>query len=583
MFRWKYVAPRLFMLIAFCIAVYYGSNPLIRLALIQAGQSATGARVEIGEVNASLARGNLTLQKMTMADPDHPTRNLLEIGRANFDLETSMILHRKWVIRDGSIDNIVLYTDRATSGELEKEEQDPNQSSAVSDAIKKMEARGTEWLEGSLDRFETEFETELETVKLGRELADRWPQEYDAIESQSKELELQVRQIRDMIKQVREKPLEHLDKVKPLLASADKTRKDVADLRMRIQQLHEQMKSDRAALDIARRHDTEYLRQRLKLDELDGNSLSEYLLGPVWGPRVEWAVRWIQRSRQMMASESDQVAQASRGVNYLFPGIPSTADVLIRKLNLSGTGTVESQPYSFAGTIYDVTHQPRRHDKPTTVTLRSDGAIQLTARGTLDRRGELPLDQWVIDIPAWRQNGETLGKAERLAVHIAPGVARIHAEFTIHDHSLEGQVLVQQDQLELQPVMSPRYAKYLSAESLQAAVAGVRQLQAELSISGELLKPRYRLKSNLGPHLASGLNRAVKLELAAREQQLMAKAHEEVNAELDKLQEKLVADHGKILERLELGDEQMEQLRTQLMAHVGSPSDLLRRGKKLFK
>lgn len=583
MFRWKYVAPRLFLLIAFCVAVYYGSNPLIRLALIQAGQAATGARVEIGEVKASLARGNLTLHKMTMADPDHPTRNLLEIGRANFDLETSMILHRKWVIRDGAIENIVLYTDRATSGELDKEEQDPNQSSAVSDAIKKMEARGTEWLEGSLDRFETEFETELETVKLGRELADRWPQEYDSIESQSKALELQVRQIRDMIKQVREKPLEHLDKVKPLLASADKTRKDVAELRMRIQQLHEQMKSDRAALDIARRHDTEYLRQRLKLDELDGNSLSEYLLGPVWGPRVEWAVRWIQRSRQMMASESDQVAQASRGVNYLFPGIPSTADVLIRKLNLSGTGTVESQPYSFAGTIYDVTHQPRRHDKPTTVTLRSDGAIQLTARGTLDRRGELPLDQWVIDIPAWRQNGETLGKAERLAVHIAPGVARIHAEFTIHDHSLEGQVLVHQDQLELQPVMSPRYAKYLSEESLQAAVAGVRQLQAELSISGELLKPRYRLKSNLGPHLASGLNRAVKLELAAREQQLMAKAHEEVNAELDKLQEKLVADHGKILERLELGDEQMEQLRTQLMAHVGSPSDLLRRGKKLFK
>lgn len=583
MLRWKYVGPRLFLLIAFCVAVYYGANPLLRLVLIQAGQSATGARVEIGAVNASLARGNIELQQLTMADPDHPARNLLEIGRANFDLETSMILHRKWVIREGTIDKMVLYTDRETSGELEKSPDTANESSAVSDAIKKMEDRGTQWLEGSLDRFETEFDTELETVKLGRELADRWPQEYATIESQSKELELQVRQIRDMIKEVKEKPLEHLDKVKPLLASADKTRKDVADLRFRIQQLHAQMKSDRAALDIARRHDTEYLRQRLKIDELDGNSLSEYLLGPVWGPRVEWAVRWIQRSRQMMATESDQVAQASRGVNFLFPGIPSTADVLIRKLNLSGEGTANSQPYSFAGTVYDLTHQPRRHDKPTTVALRSSGAIQLTARGTLDRRGDQPLDQWVVDIPAWRQNGETLGRPERFAVNIAPGIARIHAEFTIHEDTLEGQVLVRQDQLQLQPVMSPRYTKYVSRESLQAAVEGVRQLQAELTISGNLLRPKYRLKSNLGPHLASGLNRAVKQELAAKEQQLMAKAHEEVDAELDKLQDKLVADHGKILERLEMGDEQMEQLRTQLMAHVGSPSDLLRRGKKLFK
>ncbi len=583
MLRWSYLVPRLVALLAITAAIYYGANPLIRFALVQAGQAATGAKVEIGAVNGNLLLGDLRLEQLAVADPEHPERNLLEVGRAAFTLDPRLALHRKLVIREGSLEEIVLYTERENSGALEKSEE-PTAPSAVDQVVADLESRGSQWLDQSLGQLEDDARDDLKTVQLGREYAERWPREYEAIETQAKQIEGEVRQIRDTIKQVADKPLDHLDKIKPLTESIDKARRDSTELQARVRQLHEQMKHDREALDIARQHDLEYVRQRLRLDDLDGNSLSEYLLGPVWGPRIEGGLRWLQRTREeLQQNESEQLARASRGVNVLFPGIPASADVVVQKLNLSGRGTVNALPFTFVGAAHDLTHQPRRHGTPTTIAVRTDGAIQMTARGTLDRRGDQPTDQWVVDVPAWKQNGETLGKPGKLAVQIAPGTARVHAELVIRDRELQGKITVIQDQLQLQPLVPERYAKFVSPQNLQAAVAGIQQLQAELLVSGDILKPRYELRSNLGPQLATGLNQAVRQELAAREQQLLAKADSEVKEELDKLQEKLAADHGKILERLEVGDEQMQQIRTLLTARIGSPSDLLKRGKKLLK
>jgi uncharacterized protein (TIGR03545 family) len=266
----------------------------------------------------------------------------------------------------------------------------------------------------------------------------------------------------------------------------------------------------------------------------------------------------------------------------LFPGIPSTADVLVRTLRISGKGSASGQPFTFEGAIHDLTHQPRRHDVPATIQFHTDGAIRLIAQGTLDRRQPQAVDRWTVEIPAWQQNGELLGDARKLAVKLAPGTARIHADFTIHDRTLSGTVTVDQDHLTLEPSLDSRYAKIVSPASVQAAVSGVQQLHAELHVSGELRKPHCRLSSNLGPELASGLRQAVQQELAARQQQLLDRAHQQVAGQLDRLQQDLVAQHGDILRRLEIGDEQLDQLKSQLTARLGSPAELISRGKKLL-
>lgn len=588
MVRWKYFIPRLTLLACILGGLVFGLNPLLRLAMIQGGQAALGARVEIGGVQTRVSGGELRLANLVIASPNSPLKNMLQAESAVFDVEMGSVLRRKLFIRDGHVEGLQFHTDRDTDGRLSPtdEPDEADGESGVASMLKGAGQRGEAWLNDSLGKLELEADNELETVKLSRELKARWPAEYATLETRAKQIETQSRQLRDLVKLIADEPLAHLDKVQPALASVETLRRDAVDVRQRAGQLQQQMKHDRQALKLAKDHDVAYIRERLKLDELDGDSLSEYLLGPVWSERVATAMRWIQWTRKTMPTNSlekeREAYTASRGISVVFPGYPSLPDVLIRNLRLSGTGTIEATPFTFSGTLRDLTHQPERHAEPARLDVEANGAIQLTANVVLDRRGPQAVDEIVVDLPSVRQHGQRLGKPEKLAVEISPGTARIQAHVFVRDDELSGQITLHQDQIQVKPLLAEKYAKYVTPASLATAMSGVSELNAHVLLSGTVLRPRYKLQSNLGPQISLGLNQAVRQELVVRQQQLLARANREVEDELNQLQGELVAKHGKILEQLELGDTQLDQFKKHLLSGAGSPQELISRGRKLL-
>lgn len=586
--RWKYVLPRLSVLVVVLGLLWLCLDSLLRFGIIYAGQSALGSKVEIGHVDTELTRGRFEIGEVVVAHPDSAMKNLFTAEQMEFDLEVGMALRRKLVIREGRIHGLKFHTDRTTSGKLEaKDEEDPDDDESgrgVGVVAKRLGKRGEAWLDDSIGKLEDEVENELHSVQLANELKERWPAEYDRLAQQAKQIERDARDLRDLAKLIADDPLKHLNQVQPALAGVERLRRQAVDAKRQFQSLSQQMQRDRQAIEEAKRHDIQYVRERLRLDALDGRSLSEYLLGPIWSQRVETAMTWIQRSREMMGEKAEaKRREKARGVNVLFPGIPASADVLVRKLELSGDGTVDGKPYSFGGAIFDITHQPLRHAEPTTLQLRAEGAIEMIARGMLDRRAEIPIDQFVVEFPAVTQHGQTLGDPEKLAVDLAPGVARITADIQVADNDLSGTIRLEQNDLKLVTRLPPKYAKHVSPENVQAALAGMNRLEAVVTLSGKLKRPEYQLESNLGPQLSEGLRVAVQQELTAKQQQLVERANVEINDELNALQSDLVAKHGNLLEKLELGDEQLDQIKRQLGAKIGVPDDLLGRARKLFK
>ncbi len=328
----------------------------------------------------------------------------------------------------------------------------------------------------------------------------------------------------------------------------------------------------------------QYVRERLKVPPLDGQALSDYLLGPVWGTRVQTALSWIQWLRQHAPDEAVEapVEPIVRGLTVKFPGYHSTPDVIIRQLHLSGQGTDGGHPFTFTGRLCDVTSQPRLHREPARLQIESQGAIQLRAEVTMDRRSRIARDLLVIDVPAMRQAEQVLGDPRRLAVTLAAGTVQVHAELAIVAQSIEGRIALRQQNLQLTPQLSDDYTRYLSSNSVRAALQPIQQLDTQILVSGALKRPTWRLQSNLGPQLAAGLQAAVQNELAVREQQLLAMANERAEAELAQLQQKLVQKHQGLLQQLELGDAQLDQFKRQLLARVQSPEELIGQGKKLL-
>ena len=209
------------------------------------------------------------------------------------------------------------------------------------------------------------------------------------------------------------------------------------------------------------------------------------------------------------------------------------------------------------------------------------GAVRLTAEAVLDRRQETPHDHFVVDIPSVPQPKQLLGDKDKLAIELAAGIARVRANIQVIGERIEGWISVRQDQLQPKPILSHDYAKYLNAESL-ASLSDVDQLDAQLLITGDVKRPMLRMQSTLGPQLAASLNQAMQVELDRRRQQLSVQGEQLVQKELDDLQQRLTAAHQDILKKLEVGDEQLKMIRSQLTASLGSPEQIIGRGKQLL-
>lgn len=582
MIRWSYVASRVAVTALILGVIWAMMNPLLRLGLIYTGQSATGARLDIASVRTLLTRSRIDVADIQVADPDSPMSNLAQIGHASFDVETSSVLKKRLVIREGRLSNIQFHTERENSGQIKQTEQEKSSKPGALDRFGRM---GDEWFDASVDRLEQKIEEEFVSVRLARELEDRWPQEYDRLEQESEALSVRGKRLVDEVEAMSERPLGHLDRIQQTLQEADRLRRDGLRLKTKLTQLKQQMAKDRVAIREAKEHDVRKIRQTFNFKELDASQLSEYLLGPEIHQKVSTALGWVQWSRQMMSpSDPAEATNAEdRGRDVIFPCMVNAPDLLIRKLIVDGRGTVDGKAFRFDGVVGDLTHQPRRHEQPTTFTVRTDGAIQLIAKAVLDRRGSQPTEHIVIDIPALSQAARTLGDADKLAVSVSPGKAQVRVDLKLRGDDVAGVVDFRQNDVKVTPQLKQAYSKEILAANADSAFDTIDRIHATVRLGGKIKQPSIQLQSNLGPQLAAGMNAAIQTELEARERQLTAQADAEVQRRLARFEERLMQRHGDVLKKLELGDKELSMIKHDIASRIGAPADVMDKGKELLK
>src|SRR5262245_30893427 len=106
-FRWKYVLPRVAIVAAIVAAVRFGLDPLLKYAIVAGGEAATGAKVEVGELTTSLVDGRLVIDGFAAANPQHPMRNLAAADHVQLDVDSSALLRKRLVVKNGMVSGIV--------------------------------------------------------------------------------------------------------------------------------------------------------------------------------------------------------------------------------------------------------------------------------------------------------------------------------------------------------------------------------------------------------------------------------------------------------------------------------------------
>lgn len=556
MIRWSYLWPRLLVVAVLVLAYWFGLNPLVRWAVIRAGQSITAAKVDIESARVSLARGQVTLFGLQVADPKNPMKNLLAVGQVTLDLQPSALLRGKLIVEEAQASGLRLQSDRDTSGALPAENR---QFSLPGKELLRAGGReladlGRQWMEhvaaGLREDLTREVE-QLQSVRMAGQLAERWPRQWQDLETRIEGLRARIDRARDGFDRPPANPIETFQHYRQLTAELEAIQRDIAEFQRQCDQLPQQALSDREAIAAAARRDVDDLSRRFRVDQPVGEHLSEFLLERELGEKVTAAARWIHwAARQVTVAPAEPEPARGRGVDIL-PARPSEPDFLVHWLSVEGRAWCDGRPCDFVATVSNLTGQPQIVRQPTTVRAQVKLPFEMWIEATLDRTGAEACDRIMVQCPGLAERWRTLGNPEQFALAIAPGKTALGLKVELRGQRLSGTLHVVQEPVELTPVVAPGCGGERVAGVLRAGLGQLRRLEAEVQLCGTVDQPDWHLQSNLGPQLAAVVAQAFQRELDVRRSELQDQLQRRVNGELARVEQVLAGKQEQLLAKLQ--------------------------------
>jgi len=556
MIRWNYAIPRLLLAALALLLVYLGLNPLVRWGLETFAEQVLSTRVEIGELDLALQSTELRIERLAVADPRDPGRNLLEARQMKLALETGPLLRRKFVVDDGMVRGLRFRVERP-------EDAEPVDRWQLEVAGRRVGQLAEQWLETLALSMHEKVEEEingLESVRLARQLLERWPDEYQQLEARVRGVKVRIEAVRKLFQTPPQNLAAGLSHYQTTLSELQRLQSDLGALGEQLDALPDKAVADRDAILAAKDRDIRALEQRFEAIRLDEETLTTYLLGPEIGKRVLEIAGWVRWVRAHLPGEEDDFENRLLGVDVLFAGKHESPDFLIESLLIDGETEIAGRPYSFVATLAGVTTDPKRYGRPAVIRAELAGETTVELYALLDRTGDAPVDQLVLNCPDIQLPGARLGRQGALGLQLAPGNTHLWVGLTLSGDQLAGCLLLKQSGIGLAPTLPDALGGTRLAESLAAATASLRELEVQVDLSGELLRPRWQIRSNLGPKLAEGLNRAALAEVEYRRNQAAELVQKRVAQELANFQSRLLADEEILRSRLRLNEAEIQQL-----------------------
>ncbi|MCA9261159.1 MAG: TIGR03545 family protein [Planctomycetales bacterium] len=551
--RWKYVLPRVIVAALVVVTFRFALDPTLHWAIVASSESALGAKVDLGGVSTDLRNGVVVWEELAATNPKKPMKNLLEAKSGRLELDLNELLRKRLVVTGGEIAGIEFDTARTVSGALETTPEEASEGPSIWDPLASAaQTQGAAWLDGVGGRLESDILDQLQSPRLAKELEGRWPTQYRELEARVDALRTQAKTIENEFRQIKVNPLRNLNRLEQLQADLAKADNDLRTLTQEIHRLPGQVEQDRNAVAAARAHDEALLRDKLQFDQIDGEELSYYLLGDEAESNLATVVGWLRYARQFMPSNQPPVEPDERGVWINFERNPRPT-WLVQRLSLTGAARLAGQTMYLEGTLADASSHPRLHPEPTELRLQAVGQSHAEAIVRVDRRGDAAIDTLHLEWPDLQIDGRTLGSPDKLALTLPASPAALTADVEIVDEQLRGTIVFAQPQVRLQPAVGCVKDARL-ADAVTAALARVDGFRVDVALTGTLERPDWKIDSNLGPQLATGMNGAVKAYLAQRRDLLLAKAQQEVDQRMAQLTSQREAAQQKLL--ASLGDNQ---------------------------
>jgi uncharacterized protein (TIGR03545 family) len=500
------------------IGVWVILNPVLKGTLVRVGQSMTGAKVEISSLRTSIFTTSIELRDVKVADPRAEMNNLVEIDRMRLDFSAWDLMHKRFVVEEATVSGVRFDTERKISGKLdpsevgdmELPELPPEWADAVGDALTGM----------ARERLEEEIES-LESVQLAAEMKKRWPVEYDSVLSRTEGIRDRVESLRHSIQQPND-PIQGVAMLQNAVQELEAIRFESLQVAQDAEQLYLQAMQDAHAVHAAVDQDLVSIRERARIEGIEASDLSEYLLGEQVNHRIEETLGWIRFASKWIPADSgdqDSLARLTTGEVVDFSSDEKQPGFEIRKLRADGTVWLSGRPYDFAGEIKNISDLPGPRPTIGVFQLSQGNNEELQFQCTIDRSGEETRRHVMLNCPAIRLSSRTFGDPERLELTASPGSIHIWLEAELVGDQIEGRLLTKQTNVSLSAKMDGMAVSPF-IQRLSSELQHLNTIETEAVMTGDVYRPDFQFRSNLGLMLGSAVRQAFSEEISANQEML---------------------------------------------------------------
>ena len=565
MIRWDYVISRTAFFALFLGFSTLAINPLLRWGIVRTGESIAGARIDVKNVVSAWGDGYVTMEGVRAADPSDSRRNLFEVEYVRFDIDTHALKRRQIVITDGQARGFEFGTPRNATATLP--------TSTVTDygrtLVEQFAVTEKAWLRQAADLTTAGLPEDLKSVVLSHQLAARWSQEQEQIDSRSTYVRERIAQIQELIDGSGQNPLRNLEPYQQAIEELESLQKEGFEISGDMNRVRQQLLMDKSEIDAVRGQDESYLAQQRQIGSLSGERLSTYLLGPEVNELVGKVLGWVRLGRKQIPSDIGiPLAHRNRGEFICFPGVEATPTTVIRHLDFVGSGVFGGAAVEIEGVVRGLTSHPKLATDPVQLELRTVGGPQMTIQASLDVDGEVSHDQIFIQCPSLPSGQQTFGQVDQLAVHVSPGTANIFIRMELVDDAIDGEVRIRQEGVSLVPQLDPRFIGDQISGLVANSLSGVDQMETRAQLTGTIDQPSVEIESSLGPALAAGIARQVLYAVRQTQQQALLAKHREIDDMIAALDQQCEQKSHELTTQFEQRRSQIERIKEIIATRV---------------
>ncbi|HEX9829511.1 MAG TPA: TIGR03545 family protein, partial [Bacteroidota bacterium] len=552
MIRNKFVYILFVPLVVLGVVTYLFIDSWVESGMEAAGEAVIGAKVEIDGLALTLSPIAFEFQRMQVANPKDPWKNIIETGKVRAALDFGQLIRGKFIIETVEVNELILGTQRATDGSLPQEpvESTTEEPSIIQKAAATVAGKVQQAPVFDFEKLKREFNVDsllnvhnlrsvqhIDTLKVRVQQAS---QEWQAAVEDVEKSKQNITEIETAIKAVNVNELKTLDKILEAATNVNTAYKNINDVnesfttrRASITNQINSVISSIEVIDDLAKQDYEQMKSLARLPDLSMQGLANLIVGKQVLDEVQYYLGWIDYARntvpQYMPKSDFEKPARFEGQDIHFPTERSYPKLWVKKILISGGEDKSQKPEYFyaTGEVLDISSDQSVSGKPLSIALNATKGekTSLAFEALFDRRTEEPLDTYKANVAGLAIGSLEFGRSDFLPARATESVASANLNVNVPGRGFDSGVKLNFSNIALvferQPKNDVERIVRDVLQSVQGFGVGLRLWSNEGNVD-------MAFTTDLDDLIAARAKRVVGDEIARLQNELRAKVNQKI-------------------------------------------------------